>query len=75
MIVISHYRSKCIGCNSCVELAGDHWTMSHRDGKSVLIQGREKRGVYTLKTDDEGLDKNLLAAEACPVNIIKVNKV
>lgn len=74
MTIITHQREKCIGCNYCVELAYEFWRMSVKDGKSTLIGGKEKRGFYTLRTDDMAFEDNQKAAEACPVNIIKVSK-
>lgn len=75
MLVITHQREKCIGCNYCVELALEHWRMSKKDGKATLIGGENKKGFYTLRTNDADYDKNKKAAEACPVNIIKVKLV
>ena len=74
MVVVSHNRKKCIGCNYCVELAHAYWRMSKKDGKSVLLGAREKRGIYTLRLDDAALDANEAAAKACPVNIIQVKQ-
>ena len=53
MVIITHYRNKCIGCNSCVELAHDQWRMSKKDGKSVLLGAFNKRDVHTLRLGDE----------------------
>ncbi len=75
MVIITHQREKCIGCNYCVELAYQHWRMSKRDGKVTLIGGVNKKGFYTLKTDDEAYEENLKAAQACPMNIIHVKKI
>lgn len=72
MVIITQKRDKCIGCNYCVELAYDQWRMSKKDGKSVLLGAVNKKGFHTVKVDDEYLDENLKAAEACPVNIIKI---
>ena len=72
MIIVSQNRKKCIGCNYCVELAYEHWRMSKKDGKSVLLGATEKKGQYTLRLEDDQYDMNQAAAEACPVNIIKV---
>lgn len=72
MIIVAQNRRKCIGCNYCVELAKEHWRMSKKDGKSVLLGASEKKGMYTLRLDDDQYDMNQAAAEACPVNIIKV---
>ena len=75
MIVISQIRKKCIGCNYCVELAHAYWRMSKKDGKSVLLGAKEKRGIYTICLNDEALEANEAAAVACPVNIIQVKVV
>ena len=77
MIVITHQREKCIGCNYCVELAEEQWRMSKKDGKSVLLGSRNKKGFHTLRVpfdDEEVFENNKRAAEACPVNIIKVDQ-
>ena len=76
MVVVTQNRQKCIGCNYCVELAPEHWRMSKRDGKSVLLGAREKKGQHTLKlSDDTAFEANEAAARACPVNIIQVRQV
>ena len=75
MVVISHIRKKCIGCNYCVELAQEFWRMSKKDGKSVLLGAAEKRGIYTVRLNEDALEANEAAAVACPVNIIKVKAV
>ena len=72
MIIITHYRRKCIGCNACVELAPAQWRISKKDGKSILLNAKEKKGIYTAYVNDIYYEENLKAAEACPVNIIKV---
>ncbi len=74
MITITQVRERCIGCNYCVELAPAYWRMSKKDGKSVLIGSREKKGCWSIKAVNEDLDENIAAAEACPVNIIKVHE-
>ncbi len=75
MVIITHQREKCIGCNYCVELAYDRWRMSKKDGKVTLIGGENRKGFYTVKLGDEEFDENQRAAEACPVNIIKVKQI
>lgn len=76
MIIITQQRDKCIGCNYCVELAHEHWRMSKKDGKSVLLGAVNKKGFHTVKLHDQSsFDSNVKAAEACPVNIIKVSQV
>ena len=75
MVIITLQREKCIGCNYCVELAYDRWRMSKKDGKSTLLGSENSKGFYTVKVGDDELDENLRAAEACPVNIIKVKQI
>ncbi len=75
MVIITHQREKCIGCNYCVELAFQRWRMSKKDGKVTLIGGVNKKGFYSIKVGDEELEDNLKAAQACPMNIIQVKKI
>jgi ferredoxin len=75
MIRIIQYRSKCIGCNACVEAAFYRWRISTKDGKSTLIGATEKRGIHISIVGDDEYESNTVAAKACPVNIIKVEQV
>lgn len=75
MIRIIHFREKCIGCNACVELAPDRWRMSKKDGKSVLLEGKELNSVFTAVAGDEEFKANQSAARTCPTNVIKVEKM
>ncbi|QDO93101.1 ferredoxin [Formosa sediminum] len=73
MVIITLQRNKCIGCNYCVELAPQHFQMSKKDGKTVLLHGQEKKGFYTLKSNDYTiLETCKNASKACPVKIISV---
>lgn len=75
MVIITHQREKCIGCNYCVELAYQRWRMSKKDGKATLLGGENKKGFHTVRVDNAEYDENKRAAEACPVNIIKVKMI
>ena len=73
MIVITLQRNKCIGCNYCVELAPEQFQMSKKDGKSVLLHAKEKKGFFTVKSPNELIFEPCQnAAKACPVNIISL---
>ncbi len=75
MVVITLQRKKCIGCNYCVELAPDQFQMSKKDGKSVLLHSKDKKGFFTIKSPDENIFENAdKAREACPVKIISVKR-
>ena len=76
MVVITLQRDKCIGCNYCVEMAPEHFAMSKKDGKSVLVRSLNKKGFHTLKSPDEAIFEECEnAAKACPVKIIAVKQV
>lgn len=73
MIQVTLHRTKCIGCIACTEHAPQRWRMSKKDGKSVLLGGKEtKKNVFNVAVTEDELESNLKAAEACPVRIIKV---
>lgn len=74
MIRVFHYRNKCIGCHVCVTVAKDRWRMSNKDGKSVLLGGKENKGVWTAIISEEELDRNLQAEKDCPARIIQVRE-
>jgi ferredoxin len=75
MIQIIHQRNKCIGCNACVEIASFRWRMSRKDGKSILIGAKEKKGFYILHTGTDESEEACEAARNCPVKIIKVKEL
>lgn len=75
MIRIIHFREKCVGCNACVEAAPFRWRISRKDGKSVLIGGKEKKQIYSILTGDDEFLANNSASKNCPVKIIKLEKV
>jgi ferredoxin len=72
--IVSHRRSHCIGCGSCVLLAPKNWKMNEEDGKSDLINGELKtNGIVVGSIDEVDCEDNIKVAEACPVNIIRLN--
>lgn len=76
MVVVTLQRNKCIGCNYCVELAPNQFQMSKKDGKSVLLHSNDRKGFFTLKSNDELIyEASDNAAKACPVKIISIKRV
>jgi ferredoxin len=75
MIVVTHQREKCIGCNYCEEVASYRWRMSKKDGKANLVGAKERKGFYTLRAHEHEFEDHVKAAESCPVKIIHVKKV
>ncbi|MBU2938109.1 ferredoxin [Lacinutrix sp. C3R15] len=73
MVIVTLQRNKCIGCNYCVEMAPEQFQMSKKDGKTVLLNAKDKKGFYTIKSNDPLILEDCEnAAKACPVNIISV---
>ena len=75
MIQIIYHRKKCIGCNYCVELAPERWMMNKKDGKSVLLGSRNKKGIFISEVHDIEYETNKASAKACPVKIIQLHKL
>lgn len=71
-ISISQKREDCIGCGACTAFAPDTWSMSSEDGKADLKGAVDKDGMMVAEIDEEKLEENKQAADACPVQIIKV---
>jgi ferredoxin len=70
---ITYFRSKCIGCNACVEAAPERWRVSKKDGRCHLIGSMEKKGIYRVQIMEDELESNQKAAANCPQNIIKID--
>ncbi|MEQ1554319.1 MAG: ferredoxin [Ferruginibacter sp.] len=75
MIRVIQQRIKCIGCNACVEAAMHRWRVSKKDGRCTLIGAKEKRGFFKIILEDDEYEANKIAANNCPVKIIKVEKI
>lgn len=75
MIVVTLQRNKCIGCGYCADVAGEYFSMSPADGKSVLERTAEKKGFYTLRTGDTlAYEPCLEAKNGCPVRAIEAKR-
>lgn len=72
MSKIIHYRNKCIGCGICQQQQPTLWRMSKKDGKAILLQAIEKKGIYQLAIPIYLLELTITVAKACPVNVIKI---
>ncbi len=75
MIRITHQRNKCIGCYYCIDIAPNNWKINKQDGKATLINATGKKGFFTVLTGNDDYNSNVDAAKACPVKIIKVEKI
>ncbi len=73
-IIICHQRNSCIGCGSCSMLAPKNWKMNEEDGKSDLQNGKMKGNkMVVAQIDEADYEANKDAAEACPVQCIKLD--
>ncbi len=60
-------HDKCIGCGSCVAICPKYWEISD-DGKAKLI------GTESNELEISKVECNQEAADACPVQCIKIQK-
>jgi ferredoxin len=51
----------------------DLWRMSKKDGKANLLKAIIKRDCHILPVHEVYFDECSAVAQACPVNIIKLN--
>lgn len=71
--IIEFNRQGCIGAGACEAAAPEFWELVE-DGKADLLGGEsnEDNSIQRLEIDEEDLDENLEAAQACPVNVIHI---
>lgn len=60
---IVYDRDACIGAGSCEAANPENWKLDQASGKAV---------VGKVEIDDAEVQKNLEAAQACPVAAIKI---
>ena len=66
-------RENCIGAGACVAALADSWSIDP-DGKANLksaVYDAEKK-IWVLELSEEDYQKNLDAAQVCPVNAIHI---
>lgn len=72
MAKIIHEREKCIGCGSCAALCPKFFEIAE-DGKAKLL-GAEKNAEGNEELEVEELECAKEAADACPVQCIRITK-
>ncbi len=72
---ILHYYDECISCGACAAISPEYWEMDDegmaRLKESVKVGDHWERIILT----EESRARNQEAAEACPVDIIKIEKI
>lgn len=74
MFTITLRRQKCIGCNYCKQGAPEFFTISKKDGKSILLHSKRKRHTDVLRCANTPQAHLLDVAKSCPVRIIEINE-
>jgi ferredoxin len=65
-------RKKCIGCGACAAACPKYWEMAE-DGPAKLKGGKINPKTGNDELEVKNIDCNKEAAEACPVQIIKIS--
>ena len=72
---VIHIKNDCINCGACAAICPEYWEMDD-EGFAHLKGSKEVGDHWELKIDtEEARVKNQEAAEACPVEVIKVEKL
>lgn len=73
--LVRHFKKDCISCGACAAIAPEYWEMDE-EGLAHLKESKIVNAHFELDIDtEEARAANQEAADCCPVNIIKVEKV
>jgi len=72
---ILHYRDECISCGACAAICPEFWEMDD-EGLAHLKESKKMEGHWErdISSEDDRA-RNQEAADACPVQIIKLKKL
>jgi ferredoxin len=65
---IIYDRKACIGCDACVSVCPENWELVERNGE---MKAKPKK----LEISEEEYSSNSEAADNCPVECIKIEKI
>lgn len=72
---VIHFQKDCIGCGACAAITPEFWEMDD-EGFARLNGSKQVDDHWELEIDtEEARASNQEAAEVCPVQIIKVEKI
>ena len=60
-------------CGACTSFAPNSWSMNGDDGKADLKDAVQEGDMMVAEIDEDDVEANKQAADACPVQIIKVS--
>ena len=61
--IVEHDRPECISCGACTAIDEEVWELDEEDGLANCLKS---------EIDEEELERNISAAESCPVDIIHI---
>lgn len=71
---ITHYKKDCISCGACAAINPEFWQMDD-NGLAQLKGAKEIGDHWELNIDtEEARASNQEVVDACPVQVIKLNK-
>ena len=72
---ILHYRDECISCGACAAICPEFWEMDD-EGLARLKESKKMEDHWErdISSEDDRA-RNQEAADACPVQIIKLKKL
>lgn len=75
MVRIQFYRTQCIGCYYCNEVAPQRWKMDEEDGLATLVDAEDNGHCHQLITTDDEYNEQLEVEYNCPSGAIRVEPV
>ncbi|MFH1200369.1 MAG: ferredoxin [Candidatus Micrarchaeota archaeon] len=72
--IVKYDREGCIGAAACVAADPKDWVLSNEDAKADLASSAkdEATGMFVREIDGADFAANKLAAQGCPVKVIKI---
>lgn len=67
-------RKDCIGCGTCHTICPQLFSPDEEDGRVHLKNSHQVGDIWAGEITDQDLDTALQAEEACPVNVIHIQK-
>ncbi len=72
---VLQYKDECISCGACAAICPEYWEMDD-EGVAVLKESVKVDDHWELIiTSEDGRAQNQEAADACPVQIIKIETI